>query len=74
MHIIRKPSCKVSSVLKHDFFDEICIDGNHNLSNVLKDAVFSYRKLKPNGYLIMDDNYWGEGDNNVNAYTKDKWN
>ena len=55
------------------------IDGNHNLSSILEDAVLCYRKLKPNGYLIMDDVDWGIGEKNtkntvynfVNAYTKD---
>ena len=61
-------------------FDLIYIDGDHNLRNILEDAVLSYRKLKTNGYLIMDDINWGEGEENtqatvnnfVNAYTKNK--
>ena len=50
------------------------------MSNILEDAVLSYRKLKRNGYLIMDDVNWGYGEENtqntvnafVNAYTKNK--
>ena len=42
--------------------------------------ILCYRKLKPNGYLIMDDINWGDGEENtnstvnnfVNAYTKNK--
>ena len=33
----------------------IYINGNHNLSNILEDAVLCYRKLKPNGYFIIED-------------------
>ena len=77
---IRKQSYEVLPLLQNDFFDTIYIDGNHNLSNILEDAVLCYRKLKPNGYLIMDDINWGEGENNthntvctfVNAYTQNK--
>ena len=77
---IRKPSYEFLPFLQNDFFDAIYIDGNHNLSNILEDAVLCYRKLKPNGYLIMDDINWGEGEENtqntvhvfVNAYTKNK--
>ena len=77
---IRKPSYEVLPMFWNDFFDVICIDGNHNLSSILEDAVLSYRKLKTNGYLIMDDINWGEGEENtqatvnnfVNAYTKNK--
>ena len=77
---IRKPSSEVLPLLENDFFDVIYIDGNHNLSNILEDGVLSYRKLKTNGYLIMDDVNWGHGEENtqttvnafVNAYTKNK--
>ena len=77
---IRKQSYEALPLLENDFFDVIYIDGNHNLSNILEDAVLSYRKLKSNGYLIMDDVNWGYGEENtqntvnafVNAYTKNK--
>ena len=77
---IRKPSYEILPLLQNNFYDVIYIDGNHNLSSILEDAVLCYRKLKPNGYLIMDDVDWGDGEKNtkntvynfVNAYTKDK--
>ena len=77
---IRKPSYEVLPSFENNFFDVIYIDGNHNLSSILEDAVLSYRKLKTNGYLIMDDINWGEGEENtqatvnnfVTAYTKNK--
>ena len=37
---IRKPSYEVLPLLQNDFFDAIYIDGNHNLSNILEDAVY----------------------------------
>ena len=77
---IRKPSYEIVPFLQNDFYDVIYVDGNHNLSSILEDSVLCYRKLKPKGYLIMDDVNWGNGENNtqstvnafVNAYTKDK--
>jgi predicted O-methyltransferase YrrM len=42
-----------------DFFDIIYIDGNHEPSYVLEDAVLSFRKLKKGGILIFDDYGWG---------------
>ena len=77
---LRKPSYEVLPSFENNFFDVIYIDGNHNLSSILEDAVLSYRKLKTNGYLIMDDINWGEGEENtqatvnnfVTAYTKNK--
>ena len=49
-------------------------------NSILEDAVLSCRKLKPNGYLIMDDINWGDGEENtqntvnnfVNACTKNE--
>jgi predicted O-methyltransferase YrrM len=78
---LKMPSYEILPLLQKDYFDVIYIDGNHNLSSILEDAVLSYRKLKSNGYLIMDDINWGgPGEANtqstvnsfVNAYTKHK--
>jgi predicted O-methyltransferase YrrM len=46
--------------LEDNFFDIIYIDGNHIPRYVLEDAVLSFRKLKPGGYMIFDD-YMGGG-------------
>ena len=62
---IRNPSYEVLPFLQNDFFDAIYVDRNHNLSNILEDAVVCYRKLKPNGYLIMDDINWRDGEENT---------
>ena len=50
-----------------DFFDIIYIDGNDSFSNILEDAVLSYRKLKKKGILIFDEHYWGTPDLSKNA-------
>jgi hypothetical protein len=44
------------------FFDIIYIDGNHEPEYVLEDAVLSFRKLKKNGIMIIDDYGWGGPD------------
>jgi hypothetical protein len=64
--------------LNDDFFDFIYIDGNHNSSNVLEDAILSFRKLKINGYLIFDDYDWESVKKGVDAFAtayndKIKW-
>ena len=41
-----------------DSFDMIYIDGSHAKSDVLEDAVLSWRLLKEDGVLIFDDYRW----------------
>lgn len=55
---IRNFSHKQIPNFEDDFFDIIYIDGNHDPSFVLEDAVLSFRKLKPGGILIFDDFGW----------------
>lgn len=51
------------SLLKRDEkFDFIYIDGSHESSDVITDAVISYMLLKQNGMMIFDDYTWGLGD------------
>lgn len=45
----------VLPTLEDESFDLIYIDGNHDPHYVLEDAVMSFRKLKPGGYLVFDD-------------------
>lgn len=45
--------------LPSSWFDIIYIDGNHNPEYVLEDAVLSFRKLRPRGFMIFDDYNWG---------------
>lgn len=40
---------------QNDFFDIIYIDGNHEFTYVMADAILSFAKLKVGGYMIFDD-------------------
>jgi len=42
-------------------FDLVYIDGSHNASDVLADAVLSFFLLKPGGLMIFDDYLWTYG-------------
>jgi predicted O-methyltransferase YrrM len=55
---IVEPSQVVLRRLPLETFDIIYIDGSHATSDVLEDAVLSYRLLKPGGVLIFDDYRW----------------
>lgn len=44
--------------LEPDSFHFIYIDGSHKASDVLEDAVLSWRLLKHDGILIFDDYIW----------------
>lgn len=41
-----------------DKFDVIYIDGSHEASDTLEDACLSYRLLKVNGLMLLDDYMW----------------
>ena len=45
-------------------FDFIYIDGSHDASDVLYDAVASFKLLKLNGLMCFDDFLWHAGDRN----------
>ena len=55
---ITGPSQLVLRELPLDSFDIIYVDGSHAKSDVLEDAVLSWRLLKENGVLIFDDYRW----------------
>ena len=42
-----------------NYFDIIYIDGNHEPEFVLEDAILSFRRLKKEGIMILDD--YGRG-------------
>jgi predicted O-methyltransferase YrrM len=44
---------------EEEFADLIYIDGSHIAKNVLEDLVLSWRMLKQNGIMVMDDYGWG---------------
>jgi len=43
-------------------FDIIYIDGSHSYSNFKNDLLKSWKILKKNGLLIVDDIFWNEED------------
>lgn len=44
-----------------NYFDFIYIDGSHVASDVLEDIILSWRMLKTNGIMAMDDYFWKSG-------------
>lgn len=58
----RNLSHLVLPTLQENYYDLIYIDGNHTSKSVLEDAVLSWRKLKPGGFLIFDDYDWGNSE------------
>jgi predicted O-methyltransferase YrrM len=40
-------------------FDFVYVDGSHRASNVLEDAVLSFRLMRVGGIMIFDDYGWG---------------
>ncbi len=55
IEVVRGYSRDVVPTYEDSSFDIIYIDGNHEPEYVLEDAVLSFRKLKPGGYMIFDD-------------------
>lgn len=51
-------SQSILRALPLNFYDFIYIDGSHKASDVLEDAVISWRLLKQAGILIFDDYEW----------------
>lgn len=46
------------AVFRSGSFDFIYIDGSHAASDVLEDAVYSFRLLKSGGLMVFDDYTW----------------
>jgi len=44
-----------------DYYDFIYVDGSHQASDVLEDAILAFPLLKENGIMIFDDYTWGQG-------------
>jgi len=55
---------------KDDYFDIIYIDGNHEPEYIIEDAVLSFRKLKPGGFMIFDDYEWGDSSIGIDSFCK----
>lgn len=43
-----------------EIYDFIYIDGDHTAESVYKDAMLSWKALKPNGIMAFDDYQWGD--------------
>ena len=70
MFIHRGYSSDILPKFENEYFDVIYIDGNHEPAYVMEDAVLSYRKLKPMGYLIFDDYNWEETSRGIDNFLK----
>lgn len=68
IYIHRDISQKVIPRFDDEIFDLIYIDGNHHRTYILEDAVHSFRKLKPGGWMIFDDMHDKEVAEDVNSF------
>ena len=57
---------KLISQGRKRYFDFIYVDGSHQASDVLCDAVLSFKLLKINGVIAFDDYLWQENFSNGN--------
>ncbi len=55
IYIHRGLSENIMPKFEDNYFDIIYIDGNHEKRYVLEDTIMSFKKLKPNGWMIFDD-------------------
>jgi hypothetical protein len=65
--------CNLISEGMQSTFEFIYIDGSHDASDVMTDAVLAFQLLKEDGYLIFDDYLWDYGymmNNNILAIPK----
>ena len=66
--IVKKgPSQRKLRELEFDSFDFIYVDGSHQASDVLEDAVLAFPLLRKGGIMIFDDYIWGKGMNYYNV-------
>ncbi len=68
INVHRGFSGDILPTFKNEYFDIIYIDGNHEAPYVLEDAILSYKKLKPGGWLIFDDWTWDGVQAGLNAF------
>jgi hypothetical protein len=68
IYIHRDTSQHIIPTFKDESFDIIYIDGNHATEYALEDAVHSVRKLKSNGWLIIDDWHSEDVRNGISAF------
>lgn len=56
-YIFRQPSIEYLSNCRK-WYDAIYVDGNHEGSNVMTDAVLAWERLKRGGIMLFDDYHW----------------
>lgn len=61
VEIIREKSHKASLLFQDEYFDWIYIDGAHDYENVFRDLNCWSKKVKEEGFLVLDDWDWGPG-------------
>lgn len=67
VYIHRAFSVDIIPTFQDASFDMIYIDGNHTERYVLEDVVLSMRKIKPEGWIIMDDLQCEEVSNTIRS-------
>lgn len=55
---------------KENFFDMVYIDGSHASTDVLVDAVLSFKLIKIGGSMVFDDYLWAHGEKNIDYFPK----
>lgn len=64
LHVHKGPSdlelARLLSSKMKNYFDLVYVDGSHQASDVLCDAVLSFRLLRNGGVIIFDDYLWYE--------------
>jgi hypothetical protein len=58
VQVHRGKSCDVALAFQDGYFDWVYIDGDHSYKAVLSDLEAWYPKVRPGGYLALDDLDW----------------
>lgn len=74
LHVIQKKSylALAELIVKEEKFDFIYIDGCHDTSDVLTDAVMSWPLLNSGGIMIFDDYTWGYPQSGISQFQSPK--
>jgi hypothetical protein len=68
IHLHRGLSEKIVPQFDDESYDIIYIDGNHAIQYVLEDCVLCFKKLKKDGWLIIDDMQCAEVETGVRMF------
>ena len=63
IHKDRSDAClaRLLTEKQKGYFDLVYIDGSHQASDTLSDAVLGFHLLRPGGIMVFDDYLWREG-------------